>query len=129
MVELPAPPILAPMACSIWHRSTISGSRAALSMTVLPSARTAAIRMFSVAPTLGKSSSTVLPRSPAGAEASRKPCSLVISAPSRVSPSMCMSRPREPMASPPGRATFTRPQRASSGPSTAIDARIRRTRS
>ena len=33
----------------------ISGSRAALSITVVPSASTAAIRMFSVAPTLGKS--------------------------------------------------------------------------
>ena len=38
------------------HRSTISGSRAALWMIVTPSASTAAIRMFSVAPTDGKSS-------------------------------------------------------------------------
>ena len=38
-----------------WHRSTISGSRAALSSTVVPLATTAAMRMFSVAPTLGNS--------------------------------------------------------------------------
>ena len=29
---------------------------------------------------------------------------------------MCMSRPREPMLSPPGSATLARPQRATSGP-------------
>ena len=37
-------------------RSAISGSRAALSMTVVPLASTAAMRAFSVAPTLGNSS-------------------------------------------------------------------------
>ena len=42
---------------------------------------------------------------------------------------MCMSRPREPMLSPPGSATRARPQRATSGPSTLIEARSRRTRS
>ena len=68
-VELPAPSILAPICSSIWHRSTISGSRAALSMTVVPLARTAAISTFSVAPTLGKSSQTVAPVSPLGARA------------------------------------------------------------
>ena len=40
-----------------------------------------------------------------------------------------MSSPREPMASPPGSATRAEPQRATSGPSTLIEARIRRTRS
>ena len=40
-----------------------------------------------------------------------------------------MSRPREPIASPPGSATLARPQRATSGPSTLIEARSRRTRS
>ena len=39
--------------------STISGSRAALSISVVPSASTAAISRFSVAPTLGKSSQIV----------------------------------------------------------------------
>ncbi|SHU32660.1 Uncharacterised protein [Mycobacteroides abscessus subsp. abscessus] len=37
------------------HRSTTSGSRAALWMVVTPSASTAAIKMFSVAPTDGNS--------------------------------------------------------------------------
>ena len=58
------PSIWAPIATSILHRSTISGSRAALSMTVVPLASTAAVRMFSVAPTLGKSSQIVAPRRP-----------------------------------------------------------------
>src|SRR4051794_16784742 len=52
-----------------------------------------------------------------------------MSAPMRCSPMKCMSSGREPMASPPGRATFARPVRASSGPSTQIDPRILRTSS
>ena len=40
-----------------------------------------------------------------------------------------MSSGREPIASPPGRATFARPVRASNGPSTQIDPRILRTSS
>ena len=58
-VEVPAPLIRAPIRISSVHRSTISGSRAALSMTVTPLASTAAISTFSVAPTLGKSSQMV----------------------------------------------------------------------
>ena len=81
-----------------------------------------------MAPTDGKSSQIVVPVR-AGALATRKPCSLVIVAPSRSSPEMCMSRPREPIASPPGSATRAVPQRATSGPSTLIEARMRRTRS
>ncbi len=45
------PRILAPIATSRLHRSTISGSRAALNSWVLPFASTAAISAFSVAPT------------------------------------------------------------------------------
>ncbi len=56
MVDDPAPRIWAPMWLSIAARSASSGSRAALSMTVVPLARTAAISAFSVAPTLGNSS-------------------------------------------------------------------------
>ncbi len=66
-VEPPTPPMRAPMVMSRWHRSTISGSRAALSITVVPVARTAAISRFSVAPTLGKSSQIGAPTSPDGA--------------------------------------------------------------
>jgi len=126
--DVPAPPIRAPIAVSIAQMSTISGSRAALSISVTPLASTAAISRFSVAPTLGKSSQMVAPcrRSE---EAITNPCSLVTSAPIRRRPATCMSRPREPMASPPGCATRTCPRRASSGPSTQIDARSRRTRS
>ena len=62
-VECRRPDTLAPIWFSIVHRSTISGSRAALSIVVTPSASTAAIRMFSVAPTDGKSSWISAPRS------------------------------------------------------------------
>ncbi len=54
-VDVPTPSMSAPIDCSIVQMSTISGSRAALSITVSPSARTAAMRRVSVAPTLGKS--------------------------------------------------------------------------
>ena len=45
------PSIFAPIATSRLHRSTISGSRAALNNCVRPLASTAAISAFSVAPT------------------------------------------------------------------------------
>ncbi len=128
-VEPPTPSIWAPIAMSIREMSTISGSRAALSMTVVPLASTAAIRMFSVAPTDGKSSPTAAPRSPFGASATRYPWSTWTVAPSRSRPVACRSRPREPIASPPGMATSASPTRATSGPSTLIEARMARTRS
>ena len=61
-VEVPIPSMRAPIATSIWHRSMISGSRATLSITVVPLASTAAITRFSVAPTEGKSSHRLAPR-------------------------------------------------------------------
>ena len=121
-VELPTPSILAPICCSIVHRSTISGSRAALSIIVVPSASTAAIRMFSVAPTLGKSSQICAPRS-SSACATTRPCSISMVAPSLRSPAWCMSSGREPIASPPGSGTTARRHRATSGPSTHTEAR------
>ncbi|MNT65763.1 hypothetical protein D3C72_2037700 [compost metagenome] len=56
MVEVPAPDIFAPMAFRQLARSTTSGSRAALLITVVPRASEAAISMTWVAPTetLGK---------------------------------------------------------------------------
>ena len=42
---------------------------------------------------------------------------------------MCMSIGRDPKSSPPGSESRARPQRASSGPSTAVEARIRSTSS
>ena len=129
ILEVPAPEMWAPMPVSMAQMSTISGSRAALSISVVPLANTAAMTRFSVAPTLGKSSQILAPCNPLGAVATMNPCSPEISAPIRASPPTCMSSPREPIASPPGCATRTWPRRASSGPRTQIDARNRRTRS
>ncbi len=50
--------IRAPMELSMLARSSISGSHAAFSRWVVPSATTAAMSRFSVAPTLGNSSIT-----------------------------------------------------------------------
>ena len=82
--------------------------------------------MFSVAPTLGKSSQIWAPRS-VSASATTQPCEISLDAPSRRRPAWCMSRGREPMASPPGRGTTARRQRATSGPSTHTEARSRET--
>ena len=51
MVVVPAPEILAPQVLRKFARSTICGSRAAFSITVVPSAMTDASMMFTVAPT------------------------------------------------------------------------------
>ena len=67
MMEVPAPVTRAPMLLSMSARSTISGSRAALSIVVVPLAKTEAIMRFSVAPTLAKDNVTVLPTRPCGA--------------------------------------------------------------
>ena len=48
---MPIPSIFAPIATSRLHRSTISGSRAALNNSLRPLASKAAISAFSVAPT------------------------------------------------------------------------------
>ena len=69
MVSLPSPAICAPIRRRHWARSTISGSRAALRITVVPRARVAAISTFSVAPTETKGKSTTAPLSPEGAVA------------------------------------------------------------
>ena len=71
ITEVPAPVMHAPISVSRSAMSTISGSRAALDSRVRPEARTAALRTFSVAPTLGKSSRMSPPRSPCGASAMR----------------------------------------------------------
>ena len=51
MREVPRPEIFAPIAIRQWPRSSISGSRAALLITVSPLASVAAISAVSVAPT------------------------------------------------------------------------------
>ncbi len=124
MVEVPAPSTRAPMATSMFARSTISGSRAAFSTSVVPSAATAAMSRFSVAPTLGNSSITLAPRSPCGVVASRKPWSTSKCTPSASRPTRCMSILRAPIWQPPGMATRAVPKRPTSGPSTAMLARI-----
>src|SRR5262245_50140845 len=80
------------------------------------------MRMFSVAPTLGKSSQIWAPCRPS-ASATTQPCSISLWAPSWRRPFWCMSSGREPIASPPGSATTARLQRPTSGPSTQTDAR------
>ena len=64
IVVVPRPEIFAPISIKKLPISTISGSRAALSITVVPLASTAAIMMFSVAPTDGKSNSILVPVRP-----------------------------------------------------------------
>ena len=61
IVDVPAPITCAPMRSRNAARSVTSGSRAAFSMTVVPLASTAAHMRFSVAPTLGNSSTTRAP--------------------------------------------------------------------
>ena len=61
IVLVPAPRMCAPMRLRNAVRSVISGSRAAFSMTVSPLASTAAVTRFSVAPTLGNSSTMRAP--------------------------------------------------------------------
>ena len=99
------PSIFAPIWVSIAARSMISGSRAALSITVVPSASTAAMRMFSVAPTLGKSSQICAPRSTLAAARRPGRARSPWWRPARCRPDWCMSSGREPMASPPGSGT------------------------
>ena len=60
---VPAPLIFAPIALRHSARSTTSGSRAAFSSTVTPSASVAAIITFSVPVTVTMSNSIVVPRS------------------------------------------------------------------
>ena len=61
MQSVPAPSICAPIEIRKLARSTVSVSRAALFITVLPSAMHAAIIKFSVAPLEGKSRSIMVP--------------------------------------------------------------------
>ena len=128
MTGEPAPETFAPISLSMFARSTISGSRAALSIVVTPRAKTDAIMRFSVAPTLAKLSVTVAPVSPCGALAWMLPCLTSNSTPSASRPRMCMSMLRAPMLQPPGMATMARPNRESRGPRTAVEARICATR-
>ena len=123
MRSVPAPSMRAPIAVRQRARSTISGSRAAFSSVVVPCASVAAIIRFSVPVTVTTSNTKRVPMSRL-ARALMYPCSRSISAPIAVSPFTCWSTGRRPIAQPPGSETRASPQRASSGPSARIDARI-----
>ena len=123
-VDVPIPSMRHPIFRSMLHKSTISGSRAALRIVVTPLATTAAIRMFSVAPTLGKSKSI---SAPCNRDARPMMPSAVTSnvAPIASSPRRCMSMGRPPKSSPPGNAISISPHRPSNGPTKLTDARMR----
>jgi len=100
------------------------GSDAAFRITVDPLVSAAAISAFSVAITDGSSMNTSVGRSPCGAlrVISR---SQSTTAPIARNASRCGSRRRRPITSPPGEAMTARWKRASRGPASRNDARIR----
>ncbi len=110
-------------------RSVTSGSRAAFSMTVRAlgeDCRAHQVLGGADARELEHDSRARADRRRARA---RSRASTSTRAPIASSPRRCMSTLRLPMRSPPGSATRASPQRASSGPSTLNDARIRATSS
>ena len=120
----PIPSIAAPIVTSIRARSCTCGSDAALRITVGPRVRAAAISAFSVAITDGSSIRKSHGRSPVGASRMMSR-SCWTEAPSARNASRCGSRRRRPITSPPGGGMCARPKRASSGPASRNDARIR----
>ena len=112
------------MALTKAARSSISGSQAALRMTVVPCAMDEASMRFSVAPTLGKSSTTSAPCRPCGVDASMKPWSVLNCTPRASRLVMCMSSLRAPIWQPPGMATRAQPKRAIRGPRMLMEALI-----
>ena len=102
---------------------------AAFSKTVFPLALTAAIIIFSVAPTLGKSRTIFPPINPFSVVASTYPCSIFIFAPSASKPFKCKSTGLAPIAQPPGKATFPLFSMASIPPITKNEALIFLTKS
>ena len=124
-VEVPSPEISAPIFRSSTTKSVTSGSRAAFSSTVSPSASAAAIKIFSVPVTVIFSNTIRAPVNlPFGARASMYPCDVPISAPICSSAFKCKSTGRAPIAHPPGSETRAVPTRAINGPSVSTEARI-----
>src|SRR5450759_2392993 len=121
----PMPSIRAPIFTSRRLRSWTCGSRAALKISVRPSASTAARRMFSVPVTVGRSKTIRAPRS-RSASAMISVSVSTTCAPIWRRPRRCCSTRRAPMSSPPGRGRRARPNRPSSAPSNRIVALIRR---
>src|SRR5215210_7933202 len=121
----PMPSIAAPILLSIRARSWTWGSEAALRITLVPGVSAAAMSAFSVPMTDGSSmKKSVERRPPLGAE--RRMWRLwTTSAPSARKASRCGSRRRRPITSPPGGGITAEPKRASSGPATRNEARMR----
>ena len=120
----PMPRMSAPIFTSMRARSTTCGSLAALKIWVSPGVSAAAIRAFSVPITDGSSMKISPARSvPASFKMVWSCCS--IRAPSALNASRCGSRRRRPMTSPPGGGMSARPKRASSGPASRNEARMR----
>src|SRR6266704_279187 len=120
----PTPVIRAPSAFRKRQRSCTWGSQAALPMIVSPSAMAAAMMVFSVAVTDASSRNISPPRS-RPASSSSAPRSKLAVTPSVLKASRCVSRRRRPIPSPPGEGSTQRPVRASSGPASSTDPRIR----
>src|SRR5215218_3126797 len=124
----PMPSIAAPILLSIRARSCTCGSEAALRITLEPGVSAAAISAFSVAITDGSSmKKSQASRPPSGAlNRMSRLCSTW--APSARKASRCGSSRRRPITSPPGGGSTASPKRASSGPATRNDARMRSAR-
>ena len=114
-----------PSRASRRHRSCTCGSQAALhDGRRRRDASDGAISAFSVPVTVASSRYISAPRSPLGARRRySRPTST--SAPSAASAIRWVSTRRRPITSPPGGGTSAAPKRASSGPASRIDARIR----
>ena len=120
----PMPSMPTPILQSRWHRSCTCGSQAAFMITVVPRARAAAISAFSVPVTLASSRWISAPSRPSGARR-RYSRSTSTSAPSAANAIRWVSTRRRPITSPPGGGTSAAPKRASSGPASRIEARMR----
>src|SRR6478735_8560788 len=121
----PMPRMSAPIFTSMRARSCTWGSQAALPMIVVPGVRAAAMSAFSVAMTDGSSMNTSAARSPPLGAVSTMSRPWVYVAPSARKASRWGSRRRRPMTSPPGGGMSAWPKRASSGPASRNDARMR----
>ena len=120
----------APIEIKQLARSITSGSLAAFSKTLVPSARVAAIIKFSVPVTVEVSKNICAPFSrPFGTLARIYPPVKSNFAPILSRPFMCKLTGLEPIAQPPGKETSASPKRANRGPNTKIEARMVRTSS
>ena len=118
------PSIRAPQAFRYLHRASTSGSLAAPSIRVQPLAVTAASRIFSVAPTLGRARRISAPRSPSGARPQILSPSSEKQTPICSSARRCRSMGRLPITQPPGYSITMLPQRASKAPRRHREERI-----